>query len=312
MGAKEIDFEGLAPGQVTDWRAQPQDDLVREEGRLEAWDGERLFWQLWAAPEGQPRRGRVMLQHGYGEHSWRYDHVARALVRAGYDVMALDARGHGRSSGKRGFVERFDDYVKDLALLRKELDRRLPPERGPLFVLGHSQGGLIVLRYALEQPADVAAFAVTSPLCRIGAEVPAWKAVMGKLMSKAWPTLSLPTELDAADLTHVSEVVQLYRDDPLVLKIATARWFTEQEDAQQDLLRRAGEIRSPFLFIIAGADRIVDPAASEQVYHRLGSPDRELEMLPEAFHEVLNERDWTQTVRRLVGWFERHRTAAEG
>ena len=156
--------------------------MTHDEGFFSSWDGARLLWQSWQA---QAPRGRVLLMHGYGEHSGRYEHVAVGLARAGYDVMAIDARGHGRSEGPRGHVARYDDYVADLDAARAQLVGRWGESHGPLFVLGHSNGGLITLRYALRAPKDVRAFVVTSPLCGIAVKVPAWKATATSSTAKS-------------------------------------------------------------------------------------------------------------------------------
>ena len=159
-----LDFSDLAPAKYVDDEA-----LETDEGFWHAFDGERLFWQSWEPADG-PSRGCVALMHGYGEHSARYDHVAAALCRVGYGVMALDARGHGRSTGKRGHVDNYDDYVLDYDLLRMHAADRWP--NVPLFCFGHSNGGQIVLRYALRDPDGIAGFVISSPMCGLSMEVP--------------------------------------------------------------------------------------------------------------------------------------------
>ena len=88
--------------------------------------------------------------------------------------------------------------------------------------------------------------------------------------------------------------------------VATARWFTEAKDAQADLLERAKEITQPFFFLVAGSDELADPRAAEEVYHRLGSHDREFEILPELFHEVLNEAEWSELMLQMVTWLNKN------
>ena len=295
-----LDFDDLAP-------ARPVDDpgVERDEGYWHAFDGERLFWQSWAPPEG-PTRGAVALMHGFGEHSSRYDHVAAALVRAGYGVQAIDARGHGRSTGKRAHVDDYDYYVRDYELLKLHTADRWPEV--DLFCFGHSNGGLIVLRYALEKPMGVTGFIVTSPYCRLAMKVPPLKAAAGRLMSKVWPSFTMPNDLDASKLSHIDRVVSKYETDPLELKVVSARWFTEATEAQQDLYERADQLKQAFLFLLAGQDEICDPEGAEEVFHRMGSGDREMEVFPKLYHEILNEEQWADIVRRMLRWMERHRT----
>ncbi len=289
----EIDFSDLAPTQPC------PADVSHEEGFWKAWDDTELYWQRWN--QDSPK-ACIALMHGYGEHSGRYHHVAAALVRAGFGVMAIDARGHGKSGGVRGHINRFEDFIRDLDQLISQTKKHFDV---PIFVLGHSNGGLIALRHALTQRDDIVGYAVTSPFCGIKAHVPAVKALAGNVMSSIWPTLSIPTGLDAAAVSHRKDVVDLYRTDPLNLTNATARWFTETKAAQADLLVRAGSIEKPFLFLVAGADELVEPKAAEEVYHAMNSMDREFEVFPELFHEILNEDSWTEHVQHIAAWMEK-------
>ncbi|MFW5967657.1 MAG: alpha/beta hydrolase [Persicimonas sp.] len=299
-----LDLSGLAPARALD----DDEPIAQEEGFFESFDDEKLFWQSWEPDEGA-ERGVVALMHGFGEHSSRYDHVAGALCRAGYGVMAIDARGHGRSTGRRAHVAQFGHYVQDLDQLVERTAARWPDL--PLFCLGHSNGGLIALMYALEKPEDLAGFIVTSPMCRLALKVSAPKAVTGKVLSTVWPTLTMANDIDPKKLSHIDRVVEAYERDPLVLKVVSARWFTEATRAQDELFERAPQLNQPFLFLIGGSDQIVDPSAAEEVFHRMTSGDRQMEVYPRLFHEILNERSWEEVVRRLLDWLEEHRSQAE-
>jgi alpha-beta hydrolase superfamily lysophospholipase len=299
-----LDFSDLAPAKPVD-----DDQVVQSEGFWHSFDRLQLFWQSWEPAEG-PTRGAIALMHGFGEHSSRYDHVAAALCRAGYGVVAIDARGHGRSTGRRAHVASYDHYVQDYDLLKLHTAARWPGL--DLFCMGHSNGGLIALRYALTQPDDVTGFVVTSPMCGIGVEVPRLKAAAGRLMSKVWPTFTMPNDLNPSKLSHIERVVEKYEADPLGLKIVSARWFTEATEAQEDLLERAGELEQAFLFLVAGQDELVDAKAAEDVFHRMGSGDREMELFPKLYHEILNEEAWQDIVRRMVRWMESKRRQKTG
>lgn len=300
-----LDLSDLAPGEDI---VASDDEVIYEDGFFTSYDGTKLFWQSWSGAS-EPRRGRIALMHGYGEHSSRYAHVGHALVRAGYDVMAFDARGHGRSDGKDAHVYMYDEYVLDLERLCGVLEERWGEERGPLFVLGHSNGGLIALRYALRRPKHVMGFMISSPMCGFKVKVPVWKEKVGGVMSKVWPTFGLPTELDPKHLTHLESVVKKYADDPLVKTIATARWFDEAKSAQADLKARAAKIDHPLLMLVGGSDEIVDPQAAQDIYYRLGSKSKEIEVYRPLFHEILNEESWGEITRRMITWLEQQREA---
>lgn len=296
-----LDTDGLSPGRPLEEAA-----VERDETFVDAEDDETLFYQTWAPVDGTPSRGVVALLHGYGEHSSRYDHVAAGLVRAGYGVGAIDVRGHGRSTGKRGYVRRFEDYLGDFDILLDQMRDRWPDQ--PLFVLGHSNGGLIALHHALSPPADVVGYIVTSPFLGFAVEVSAAKRAVGQAVSRMWPSLSMPNDLDPRALSHDDRVVRQYERDPLVLNVATGRWYTETLAAQRELRERAGAIDAPCLVLVAGSDQIADPEVTESIFHEMSGGDREMDVYPNLRHELLNEPNWGAILERIVGWMERNRT----
>lgn len=104
----------------------------------------RIYIQSWL-PERV--RASVVIVHGLGEHGGRYAHVAKALVDAGCAVYALDLRGHGRSEGSRAMIDRFSHAVEDINQLVEKVRKRYSGK--PQFLLGHSMGGALSLRYAM-------------------------------------------------------------------------------------------------------------------------------------------------------------------
>lgn len=243
-------------------------------------------------------RARVVLVHGYAEHMGRYAHVIEALNGAGFEVHAFDLRGHGRSEGVRGHVLRFQDYLDDLDLFLAEL----PQDALPLFLLGHSLGGLLSLRYVLDRPDAFVALAVSSPYLHIATDVHFLKEAVANAASHLAPTLLTKSPIEAKALSHDPAVVEAYIADPLIFKTFNARWFFEAREAQEEVLKRAGEVRLPVLMLIGSADPIAEPARSKEVFERLGSPDKRLEVYDGFFHEVLNEVGKERVVRDLVGW----------
>ncbi len=290
-------YEGLQPPA----KSAPE-DVSTEDGYIKSADDLDLFWRSWRA-DGEPK-AIVALQHGFAEHTGRYHHVGSALARAGFAVFGIDSRGHGRSEGHRGYVDYWDQYVVDFDRAISEAIDRFGDL--PVIVLGHSQGGLISLRHALERPGRAITYVVSSPFCGLSIDVPAVKDIAGRALSKLWPSLSMDTGIPADGISRSSAVVKDYIDDPLVFSTTTPRLYTETNKAQEDLMNRAGEIEVPFLFLVAGDDKLVDPAAAEKVYHLLGSTDRELEIFPELYHEILNEDVWTEVLDRAIDWMERH------
>ena len=243
-------------------------------------------------------RARVVLVHGYAEHMGRYPHVIEALTGAGFEVHAFDLRGHGRSEGVRGHVRRFQEYLDDLDLfLEEELPRDLPR-----FLIGHSLGGLLSLRYVLDRPDAFKALAVSSPYLHLATDVHFLKEAAATAASHLAPKLLTKSPIAAKSLSHDPAMVEAYIADPLVFKTFTARWFVEARKAQEEVLERAAEIRLPVLMMIGTADPIAQPERSRQVFARLGSPDKTLKVYDGFFHEVFNETGRERVIGDLVGW----------
>ena len=250
-------------------------------------------------------RAVVVIVHGYAEHVGRYTELLAALDAAGYECHLLDLRGHGRSGGVRGHVLRFNDYLDDLDLFLARIAEVRPPEPGtPRVLLGHSLGGLISLQYILHRPDAFAALAVSSPFLHPRIELPWLKVGLASVASRLVPTLLIPSDIEARWLSHDPAVVAAYEADPLVFKTLNPRWFFEVRRAQREVFERAGEIRLPALVLLGSADPIADPETSRQIYERLGSADKHLEIYEGFLHEILNEVERARVVRDLLAWLD--------
>ena len=228
----------------------------------------------------------MLVVHGYGEHSGRYEHVFAALQRRGYSCLGIDCRGFGQSGGRRAFVRCFDEYLDDVQWGLDQLRAHTPL---PPVLLGHSQGGLVAALFAIERERPLAGLVLSSPALRFALRVPAYKRALAHLLSASWPTFALPTEIDARDLTRDEDVREALRDDPLVVRVGTARWYTECLRAQRKALAGASRIRVPTLLQVAGDDRVVDATVTRAFFEDLGAADRSWIGYPERLHEVYQD-----------------------
>lgn len=299
-----VEVSDLRPGM-----ASVPDDVDYTTETVTAWDGTDLFLHQWY-PAGRDIGAVVCLQHGFGEHAARYHHFASFLARSGYAVHAVDARGHGRSGGARAYITRFEEYPRDFDFVASRA-ARLHPEV-PLFGFGHSYGGLTAMHHALMAPGRIRAYALTSPFLGFEVDVPVAKRVAGDVMSKIYPRLAIPSGLEPTVLSHDAAIVEQYANDPLNLKIATARWFTETKQAQAELAARAEEIRAPFQILASAEDALADVRAAEAVFHRLKGDDREFDLLEGLYHEALNEQGWDAIAARIVAWYRAHTETPTG
>ncbi len=255
---------------------------------LKTGDGTRLFAQRWA-PSGTIR-AELVLVHGFAEHCGRYWKLADELNRRGMAVSAVDLRGHGRSSGTRGFVQHFDEYGADVEALL-EMVREQGVE-APRFLLGHSMGGLVAARFLQTHSRHGFEAALFSgPFFGFGTPVPLLKDLAARILARVAPTFSLPTEIAAESLSHDPDEMARYESDPLVLGRATSGWYIQACKAQQAVFQQAGRIELPLLVLLGGEDIVVSRPDVERFVVEVGSEDKSLVIFPELRHEIFNERE---------------------
>lgn len=238
-------------------------------------------------PAGAPK-GVVVITHGYAEHCGRYHEVANVIVKAGWAALAYDVRGHGKSPGERGYIDRFTTYLGDLAAMQAAA-RQLAGD-APMILLGHSHGSLITLRaLADDRPPRVAAAIVSSPFLALRLAVPGWQRLLARVASRLAPRLSQPNALRVEDLTQDPGKQAERRADKLCFEVATSRWFTEALAAQEYVLAHADRIRLPTTWLVGGDDPIADPARSRAIADRIaGAAYHDYAGMK---HEVFNELD---------------------
>ncbi|HEV2130411.1 MAG TPA: alpha/beta hydrolase [Longimicrobiaceae bacterium] len=275
-------------------------DLDRREGYFAGSGEVRLFYQAWEA--AQPSSA-LLLIHGQGEHSGRYAALAADLVPQGISVYAMDQRGHGRSEGRRGHARRFGELLEDVDRFRALIAAQLTAQL-PLFLLGHSFGGLVALRYVQEQPdAPLRGAILSSPLLGLGFAPPAWKTALARVLTRLLPMLRFANEVNAAHISRDADVVVRYREDPLVHSWVTPRMYTEILAAMRQTLEQRDRLRLPLLFLVAGDDRIVAAQTTAEFARGLGG-EVELRVFEGFYHECLNEPERHRVVREIVGWIE--------
>jgi alpha-beta hydrolase superfamily lysophospholipase len=246
----------------------------------------------WPVPEGTPTRGRLLLIHGFGEYCGRHAELAEKLAAAGYHVAAGDLRGHGNAQGQRGHIHRWREWVEDV----DSWWRVLPEEGPPLFVLGHSMGGLVAIDWTLEHPERVKGLALSSPIFEMGFEPPAWRRKLAELVSRLFPILSQPSGIDPEGISSVPEEVERYKSDPLIHTVASARMFVSYQRAASRLQTLGPAVHVPTL-VFFGRD---DPIASVEAARRFASTNPDwirIRSYPGGRHELFHE---TPAIREQV------------
>jgi acylglycerol lipase len=278
--------------------------MKREEGFLAGAGGCRIFWQAWL-PDVPPR-ALVLLVHGAGEHSARYEHVADALVSDGYAVYALDHRGHGRSEGPRAVLDRMDNAVADVETVRELARGRHPPV--PVYMLGHSMGGTVAVAFALRhQPgaADwpLAGLILSGPLAALAA-APAPMLLAGRILSRLTPRLGL-IRIDADLVSRDPAVVEAYVQDPLVHHgKLPARTVGELADTVAAFPEAVSDLRLPTLILYGTKDKLAPPAGARMLAERIGSADLTVIDYPGLFHEIFNEPERDEVLAEVRSWLK--------
>jgi len=244
--------------------------------------GGTSYSRVWGA-RGVPRAA-LLLVHGLGEHSGRYDHVGSYLAERGVSVFAYDHQGHGLSEGRRGWVAEFHHLLDDL-----EIFHRLVLERAgglPLVLFGHSMGGLIVTAYLLEKPLKPDLLVLSGP------------AIV--------PILD-PNDrtIDPTRLSKDPAVWEAYLSDPLILRERVEpELFTRLAEGLHLLPGRAAEISVPLLLIHGDDDRLCSATGAKMYVEGTSSSDRTVKTYPGGRHEMLNETNREEVLADLASWLD--------
>ncbi|HTY06251.1 MAG TPA: alpha/beta fold hydrolase [Gemmatimonadales bacterium] len=262
-------------------------------------DGLQLAFDAVEAPRP---RSAVLLVHGWSDHAGRWLDTAERLKAAGHSVYLQDLRGHGRSGGRRGHLSRFSQLLGDLQAFRRQVRIRTD---APQVLLGHSFGGLVVLRYLETQPSDpVAAAIASSPFLGLGYAVNPLKLLAGRLLADLAPTVSLATGLDPEALSRDPAVGAQYRADPLVHHRMTAGAWKEIQWAQRAVAADAHRIDAPVQFLLTGEDRIVDAEMARAFADGLRG-DVQVRWYPEMYHEALKDPQRDLVIADILTFLDR-------
>jgi alpha-beta hydrolase superfamily lysophospholipase len=276
------------------------DNVEYRSGRFSGCDGTPLFYQAWLPRRSRPRAVLVNL-HGLGDHSGLYPRLAEHFPSRDIGLYAYDMRGNGRSPGQRAYVRSWDDFRGDLQAFL-EVVRNWEPEL-PLFLLGNSLGGLVVLEYALLRPQRLAGvIAAAPPLGKLG--VPPVLMALGRAMSRIIPRFSLQVGMDLTGLARDPTVIEGVLSDPFFHRRGTARLSTEVTAAIARVQEGAARFSVPLLILHGSADRMVPPDGSRDFFSKVRFPDRELREYPEAYHGLFADIGYQQVLADLEHWIE--------
>lgn len=260
-----------------------------------------IQYRHWPVPEA---KACVLLVHGLAEHTGRYQRLAARFNEAGIAVVGPDHVGHGASPGVRAHVRRFSEYLEPLTALRQHIEARYPDT--PVFLLGHSMGGLIAAHALLASQQSYRGAMFSGPAFVAVNPVPAPVIWLGRLLRYVFPKMGM-LALNAEEVSRDPSVVADYLADPLVYngKITTSLGL-EILDAMDAAIAQAGAITLPVYIAHGEADVMAGPEGSRDFFEALGSADKTLDFWPGLYHEIFHEPESEEVMGRYVTWLEAH------
>jgi alpha-beta hydrolase superfamily lysophospholipase len=267
-------------------------------GRANTTDGLVLLTRHWEADDPW---AALLLVHGLGEHSGRYEHVGDYFTAAGIETFAYDHRGNGGSDGRRGDIDGWsryhDDMVERLAAVRAVSGAR------PVIVYAHSMGGLIAAGYLLSDRPRPDLTVLSAP--GLDSTLARWKVALAPVLGRIVPTLSVPNGVRMDTLSRDPEVGRRLLADPLNGRTSTARFGAEAIREQQRVRAGANAIGGPTL-VIHGLDDGLVPASASEPFE--GAPGVERRTYPGLRHELHNEPEWRSVLDDVIGWIRQRAT----
>lgn len=272
--------------------------MKHQDGYFKNQENLSIYIQNWL-PEN-PAKAVLLIVHGLNEHSGRYDYFSNFFVNEGFAVYSMDLIGHGKSDGTRAYVKDFVNYIDDINLYLDKIKQLQPGS--PIFLIGHSMGGLIGALLLIDYPDQFAGAVLSGSVVQVPDDVSPLFISLGKFVSLVLPKLGL-LKIDLSGLSRNPDVVQAYKDDPLVNSGKfTARISAEMNKSFDRVAVEGSRIKSPVLILHGGSDRIVNPACSHFLYALVSSDIKKLIIYDSFYHEIYNDPGHEQVFEDVSSW----------
>lgn len=281
--------------------------FTREESTFVNKDGGKIFYQVYR-PMSSAKRV-LIVHHGFGEHSGRYSNLIDAFSNKEFVIYLLDARGHGRSDGRRGVVGHVSDFFADLNQLIGIAKQREGVKK--ITLLGHSMGAVISFLYTGidNHQEDMDALITSGLAIKVQTDlVMEVKKGIGGFLANVLPTLTVPAGIDVNFLSHDKNVVEAYVNDPLVHGNISSYLGDFLLNCYELALNTAPNIKIPIFMFHGKEDKIALAAGSSDTFERVASKDKTLKLFDGLYHETMNElpKDRANVLKELVTWIEKH------
>lgn len=275
---------------------------TRFESSFIAHDRCELFFQAWMCKDAN---GTMVVTHGLAEHSECYSEMASQVNQVGWNLVAWDLRGHGRSEGKRGLVIDFKEYEQDLVLLIETLKKEKDFKDKKFVLFGHSMGGLITLKTLIDRGTNgIDGLVLSSPALGLAVKVPALKDKASRLLHSWLPKVTLFNELQYRDLTRDEEKLKSYEADTFRHDKISPGVYLGMTEGFETVFKNVNKFQLPILIIAGGQDRIISTPKTMEFFDKLTAKGKRLEIFPESLHEVFNDLDREEAYKFLKGFLK--------
>ena len=254
-----------------------------------------FFGQYW---EAENTKAVVVLVHGMGEHSSRYEHVAKKLTEHNYSVVAFDHFGHGKTEGKRGHNPSFDAVLESITKALEKANNLFTEK--PVFLYGHSMGGNAVINYTLKKEHNLKGVIATSPFLKLAFEPPKIKLAVGKLLQKIAPSITMGNELDANHISREQNEVDRYINDPLIHDKISPNFSLTFIDTGKWAIENANKLNSNMILLHGTDDKIIDYKGTEEFANNTNKAT--LKLYEGGYHELHNDLCKEEMLHDVVSW----------
>ena len=273
--------------------------MTINEERFDGTKGLSIFFRSWH-PQGKPR-AVVAICHGVNSHSGEYLWTGEQLQAAGFAVYALDLRGRGKSDGERFYVDDVADYVSDVSTLIEIAKTREPG--APVYLLGHSAGGVVSCTYSLENQEKIAGLICESFAFQVYA--PDFALAVLKGISHLAPHAHV-LKLDNEDFTRDPKALKAKNEDPLIAnEVQPTKTVAALVRADERLKEEFPSITLPVFILHGTADKATKPGGSQFFYDTAGSKDKTLKLYEGHAHDLLNDIGKEEVMADILAWIDK-------
>lgn len=262
-------------------------------------DGTRLYYQKWMPPHP---KAIIIFVHGLADHVGRYNCLINYFARRGFGICMFDLRGHGRSDGRRTHIDHFSDYLYDISQFIEFIKKGSP--HAPIFLMGHSFGGQLVLNFVVKYSKALRGIVVLSPCIDIKVNIPKWKVRLGEWGSRWFPTFRVKNNIDPRLLSHDEGIVNEYVNDKNVRKDITLRCGYEIMKNAELVMAIASRIHLPVMMMHGSEDGICGVDATKKFFARIPVANKQLKIYHGYYHELLNESVRDDILKEIELWIE--------